>query len=295
MNQTEMKKKDFTDSVKGVLMKQYFQNEYYLALLLSGVLLLLLMVTSYTVCWRHAFSHAGDISREMREYAASFYANPCHIWYESFHYYALLLFVLAPIPLARVYADRYYDKSDVNYVYRKGLLRYYAGQFWKALGVSAILAGAALTVYLLGIFVFAHGKGVNIEESGFVPRYYVVPSITLVNESMKRLAAASPTKYMLRTFGTFLVSGISYCVYAYSLGTLLRSRVMRVLMPMIALIIADFIVGMAAGTADNSIAFDTFNPACTLAGKDIVFFNVSLWAVSLALLAAHYFRRRRNG
>lgn len=274
---------------------KYLNNPWYLAAITSLVLLLSVVICSYRQCWRHVGSAHNDISVALTEYSNAFYSNKYHIWYESFHAYGLLLFLLTPLVMACVYSNQYYDKSDVYQVYRKGFLHYYAAKFGKALSVSAVLSGAAMLLFWTGLCVFAHGTGVYIEDTGFIPEAYVIPSITIVNESVKNTAAASPFQYVLYTFSTFFLGGMSYCMYVYAVQPFLRSKITRLLLPTVAIIIADFVMGMLIPSLEDSLLFDTFNPACLLSTKTIVLFHVGLWAVSLSLLSIHYFNRKAEG
>lgn len=274
---------------------KYRNNPWYLAALTSLVLLLSVVICSYQQCWRHVGSAHGDISAALTEYGNAFYSNKYHIWYESFHAYGLLFFLLTPLVMACVYSHQYYDKSDVYQVYRKGFLHYYAAKFGKALAVSAVLSGAAILLFWIGLCVFAHGTGVYIEDTGFIPEAYVIPSITIVNESVKTIAAASPFQYVLYTFSTFFLGGMSYCMYVYAVQPFLRSKITRLLLPTVALIIADFVVGMLIPGLEDSLLFDTFNPACLLSPKTVILFHVGLLAVSFICLAIHYCNRKAEG
>ena len=182
---------------------KYLNNPWYLAAITSLVLLLSVVICSYRQCWRHVGSAHNDISVALTEYSNAFYSNKYHIWYESFHAYGLLLFLLTPLVMACVYSNQYYDKSDVYQVYRKGFLHYYAAKFGKALSVSAVLSGAAMLLFWTGLCVFAHGTGVYIEDTGFIPEAYVIPSITIVNESVKNTARFSLSICPLYLFDLF--------------------------------------------------------------------------------------------
>ena len=88
---------------------------------------------------------------------------------------------------------------------------------------------------------------------------------------------------------------MSYCMYVYAVQPFLRSKITRLLLPTVAIIIADFVMGMLIPSLEDSLLFDTFNPACLLSTKTIVLFHVGLWAVSLSLLSIHYFNRKAEG
>lgn len=287
--------KKMTGIFQNKLLIKYLNNEYCLAIIASLILFLNLVHSSYQTCWKHVFSSQSDISPAMAEYSKSFYSSKFHIWYEGFNFYSLLFFLLVPIVLSCVYSNKYYNKTDINEVYRRGFFNYYVRKFLKALVVSVVISGAAITFFWCCLCIFAHGKGLYIEESGFVPEAYVVPSITILNENIKNLAINSPGKYVFYTFMVFLISGISYCIYVYSFETLIRSKVLRLLMPIVSLIIVDFIIGMFIPNFEGSLMFDIFSPVCLLSLKSIIFFNSGLWLVSVVFLSIHYINRKTNG
>lgn len=271
-------------------------NKRNITLYTSIILLLLitLIISSYQGVWRHVFSKAQDISKDMLILSKQYYSSKYHIWYGSFTNFHLILFLIIPVVTSTIYAKSYYNQTDIYYIYRQGFKGYYIKNFLKVTALLAVILASPIIIYWLLLNVFPTTNKVFIEGVGkeIAP---VVPSITIINNSIKSLAVQNPNGYVYYTMAVFIISGVNYGIYAYALGNFMKSRIFRYLSPIISLTIIDFIIGAVIPNFNDSILFDTFNTAALLDNKYILVFNLCLFLFSLLLLAIHYAKRSREG
>lgn len=262
--------------------------------LVTLVLLISMILSSYGETWRHIFSNATDISKEMKNYADQFYFSKYHIWYTSFTYFSLLLFLLIPIAVSWIYSESYYAKTDMNIIYRKGLKRYYSLKCFKAIGLLTAIIALPLLMYWLLLNILPTTNNLYI-DGVFEPLYYVIPSITIVHDGIREMAVRNPNQFIWYTLIVFSFCGINYGLFSFALGSFMRSRILRYLLPIISLVIIDFIIGMVIPNFNNSILFDSFNPASVIGLNYIVPFHICLFVVTIGLLLMHYVKRSKEG
>lgn len=270
-------------------------KKYVLIYVLVALILFISFVfASYGETWRHIFSNATDINAEMRNYANQFYLSRYHIWYTSFKYFSLLLFLLIPIAVSGIYAESYYSKTDMNIIYRQGLKKYYFLKCLKAIGLLSAIIALPLLIYWLLLNVLPTTDKLYLEGI-YEPLYYVIPSITIIHDGIREMAAHNPDHYVWYTLIVFILCGINYGFYSYALGNFMRSRILRYLSPVISLVIIDFIIGMLIPNFNSSILFDSFNPAAVIGLSYIVPFQLCMFVITIALLLFHYVIRSKEG
>ncbi|AWZ47669.1 hypothetical protein C3495_01885 [Clostridiaceae bacterium 14S0207] len=266
------------------------KKSHFMYLIVCLMLLSTLVISSYQNVWRHVFSKSTDISLELLNLSKQYYASKYHIWYESFNEFQMILYLLIPIVTSSIYANFYYDKTDLYYVYREGLKKYYVKNFFKVLGILCIIIGVPLIIFFIGLNVLPTTNKIFIDGTKLSIQN-VVPTITILNQSIRELALKNPNEYIYYTIIVFFVWGVNFGIFSYAIGNFIKFKILRYLAPIIAITIIDFIIGLVG----NSVFWDMTNTAISLDTKTIIMGNLFLFFISLILLFIHYRKRRVEG
>lgn len=285
------------DGKKGDAMTVFNSIKYKNIIPLVAVMLVILLcmiVSSYGNVWKHVFIYPDDLTPELIAMSRPYYGSKYHIWYESFGYYALLLFLLLPVVTSRVYAAKYYNKTDVHTVYREGLTKYYIKRFFVMLVQVFAVVAIPLLIYWGGLNIFA-GDQLFIEGTSNPIGHSIIPVIYIFNEVVRELAIHNPNSYIWLTMAVFIISGVNYGIYSYALGNLIKSGILRYFAPIMILVAVDFIIGQLILNAADFSFFGVFSPGFTMGFTEILVVNGVLLVCSIVLLAKHYANRRANG
>ncbi|WP_350343396.1 hypothetical protein PRVXT_002703 [Proteinivorax tanatarense] len=206
----------------------------------------------------------------------------------------MILFFLLPGLVMGGYAERYFDKTDVHIIYREGFRKYYLRKFFSMIAQVFFVVTIPLLIYWAILNIFATDK-IFIEGTINPIGEYIIPSMLILNETMRDLAIKNPDHYVWVSIGIFSITATNYGVFAYSLVNFFKSRILRFIGPVIAVIILDTIFMFLRADPNASFFFDAFNPIFPLTSKEIVGANIVLLLISALLLLTHYLKRKVDG
>lgn len=258
------------------------------------VLVLILFFSGYFGSIRFGFMDSGDLPRDLLEVSHSYYLSKFHIWFESFDYFGLVLLLIIPLIISTLYANSYFNRSDIYNVYRIGLNKYLSRKYFKAIIIGLTMPLMSLGIYwiILKILpttnkIFVYGTLNEFEN--------IISPVIIINSTVRELAIRTPKLYILLSTAIMTLGGASYAAFSMALGSFIRQKYARLIAPFLILLIVDAFISTFVFSLPDSLLLGIFNPYFSLPLSWLIIPSFVLLIISTLLIIIHYKQRIYNG
>lgn len=259
-------------------------------LLLIGIL----FISAYLFSIQPGLTNSNDLSLENLELAKTYYLSSVYIFQNSFSYFGYLSIILIPF-LCLDYSNNYFHKSDIYYCYRKGVNNYAIKNYLKVIFRLFIVLIIVMGLYYLFVEAFSISDLYLFEGSNDSLSF--VPTIVIKNVSMKNILMNNTNTniYIFICLFMMILRLVSFGMFCFSISSFIKNRFARYIVPVLVVVICDFLFSSIIFDLPDSLFFSIFNTYFFFEPIVLNLPTVFLFFIAIILFIIHLKERRNNG